>query len=148
MILEFRQAISGGGHAVSGETVGREGSTAVFLPGSAPVVAGEDDRPGRQDRLISASAETWGFVPMRGARAERTFQLPDASGGHVALRFDEDTPNAGARLTQKKGTRWFAALVISAGKPARRYVAGCLARQISPGAHVTGVADLFLSDQD
>jgi protein-L-isoaspartate(D-aspartate) O-methyltransferase len=47
------------------------------------------------DHMVSTSAEMCGFVPMqgRGARAERTFRLPDPGGGHVALRFDECTPD-------------------------------------------------------
>lgn len=45
--------------------------------------------------LVSTSAEVCGFVPMQGggARAERTFRLPDPGGGHVALRFDEGAPD-------------------------------------------------------
>lgn len=47
------------------------------------------------DHLVSTSAETCGFVPMQGegARAERTFQLPNPAGGYVALRFDQGVPD-------------------------------------------------------
>jgi protein-L-isoaspartate(D-aspartate) O-methyltransferase len=69
------------------------------------------------DHLASTSAEMCGFVPMqgRGARSERTFRLPDPSGGYVTLRFDEGAPDDPSQLDGALGygpvTAWSGARI-------------------------------------
>ncbi|MEV6861424.1 methyltransferase, FxLD system [Streptosporangium subroseum] len=46
------------------------------------------------DHLVSTSAEVCGFVPMQGEgkHADPIFRLPDGSGHHIELRFDDGAP--------------------------------------------------------
>ncbi|MGR6913619.1 methyltransferase, FxLD system [[Actinomadura] parvosata] len=52
------------------------------------------------DHLVSTSAVVCGFVPMQGVgeHIDREFQLPDAHGRHVTLRFDDGAPDSPALL--------------------------------------------------
>lgn len=58
------------------------------------------------DHLVSESTEVCGFVPMQGAgqHTEQVFELADANGHHVRLRFDETVPQGIDRLDEVLAT--------------------------------------------